>query len=431
MTVTVEQIERIREDRASLWSQMEQILDEAQRSGEDLSGDQLDRYTKLERDLDAKHAEVEVLERHRSRELELASTVEMTPDGRLSDDPAERDTQLRKAYDSFLRHGISGLTDDERQLMQARYVPGHNIGQSGGSEARAQATTPDAAGGYLVPEGFWNRIQETLLAYGNVQDVSNVISTETGNDLPWPTNDDTANEGEILGENTQIVEQDLTLGVKTLGAYKYTSKSIRVSWELLQDNAFNLEQFIARKFGERLGRIYNRHQTLGTGTNQPDGVAVGTTTGKTAAAVAAITYEEVVDLVHSVDPAYRAGGNTRFMFNDLVLSALRKIRDDSGGAGTGMPMFQPSPQLGEPDTILGQPFSINNHMAGTIEASALVALFGDFSAFYVVRQVQGISVVRLTERYADYGQVGMFAWGRMDATKDDTAAVKSLVMAAS
>jgi HK97 family phage major capsid protein len=285
-----------------------------------------------------------------------------------------------------------------------------------------------SAGGYTVPEGFWNRVSETMLAYGNVAGVANVISTSTGNDLPWMTNDGTGNVGAILAENTQITEQDETFGVRTLGAYLYTSKLIRVSYQLTQDSAIDIEGFLARKIGERLARIHNQHQTSGTGTAQPEGIVTGAVTGKTTAGASAITVNEIIDLIHSVDPAYRQT-NAKFMMSDGVVQYIRKIRDDSGGAGLGRPIWEPSIQVGVPDSIFGYPIVINQDMASTVATTNTTMLFGDFRSGYVVRNVKGMSIVRLDERYADYLQVGFFGYDRQDSVTDDTSAYKALVQA--
>jgi len=188
---------------------------------------------------------------------------------------------------------------------------------------------------------------------------------------------------------------------------------------------------VARKSGERLGRIYNAHQTTGTGSSQPQGVITGATTGKTTASGTAIIYNEIVDLIHSVDVAYRQAPSTdvAFMMHDLVLAYVRKIRDDSGGSGLGRPIWEPSVQVGVPDSLLGYRVVVNNDMASTVATTNKTMAFGNFRAGYVVRNVSDGQLMRLAERYADYLQVGFFAFGRMDALVQDSSAVKLLVQA--
>lgn len=373
---------------------------------------QLDEQGKAERTT----TPVDPVETRAGAALPGAATELKTPEAR-----ATQDAEYAKAYSAYLRYGHGGIEPEDRKALQAGWFDGKNL--------RAQGTGT-TAGGYFVPQGFRNRIVETLKDFGQVRNVAEVITTETGNDLPWPTVNDTANVGAILAENTQVTEQDVVLGQATLGAYVYTSKLVRVSLQLLQDSAFNLEEWLPRKLGERIGRATNAHFTTGTGTGQPDGVVTSATAGKTGATGQTVTviYNDLVDLVHSIDPAYR-NARSRFMAHDLSFAVIRKIRDDSGGSGLGRPIWEPSIQVGEPGSLLGYPLVANNDMP-VMAASAKSILFGDFRAYYVIREVLGIQQLRLEERYADFLQVGFLAFMRTDGTAQDTNAVKAYVNSA-
>jgi HK97 family phage major capsid protein len=268
---------------------------------------------------------------------------------------------------------------------------------------------------------------ETMKFYGAMRQVSEVITTATGATLPWPTNDDTANVGAILSENTQVTEQDVTLGQQDIGAYMYTSKLVRVSLQLLQDSVLDFETWLARKLGERIGRIQNTHFTTGTGTAQPEGVQTNATIGKTGASgqTTSVTYDDLVDLVHSVDPAYRNSGRVQFMMADSTLGAVRKLKDSQN-----RPLWEPSVQVGVPDRVLGYSYIVNQDMPA-MAASAKSILFGDFFAGYLIRDVQDIQTLRLSERYADYLQLGFLAFARADGTPQDTAAIRAYRNAAS
>ncbi|MDQ3107313.1 MAG: phage major capsid protein, partial [Actinomycetota bacterium] len=290
-------IQQLTEQRNNVWSQMTEVIEAAEREGRDLSAEERSKYDAAEADLDRLSGDVDRQKRHDERARQLA-TVERDS---IVAPPAERaavtDDEYRNVFNSYLRFGMGDLEPEQRQILRRGFAPD--------TENRAQAVGTNSAGGYLVPAGYRNRIVETMKDYGQVMEVAEVITTESGNPLPWPTNNDTSNVGALLAENTQITEQDLTLGTAQLDAYKYTSKLTRVSLELIQDSAFDIEDFIVRKHGERLGRITNQHLTTGTGTAQPNGIVTGAVNGKTAAAAAAITADELIDLIHSVDPAYR------------------------------------------------------------------------------------------------------------------------------
>ncbi|MFZ4264500.1 phage major capsid protein [Streptomyces arboris] len=317
------------------------------------------------------------------------------------------------AYRSWMRDGTQDLTSEERATLRTGWVDG--------KELRAQGVATGAAGGYLVPPEFRAKMVEAMKFYGAMRDVAEIITTSTGATLPWPTNDDTANVGAILAENSQVTEQDVTIGQADIGAYMYTSKLVRISLQLLQDEAFNLESWLARKLGERIGRIQNTHFTTGTGSSQPEGVQTNAVIGKTGGTgqTTSVTYDDLIDLVHSIDPAYRTSGRQAFMLHDSTLASVRKLKD-----GQNRPLWEPSIQVGVPDGILGHGYVVNQDMP-VMAANAKSILFGDFFAGYLIRDVQDVQMLRLAERYADYLQVGFLGFARADGTPQDTAAYKA------
>ena len=288
-----------------------------------------------------------------------------------------------------------------------------------------RATDPQsltgAAGGYSVPNEVMQAVDEALLFVGGLRNSrATVLRTQTGANLPIPTSDDTANEGEILAENTQTTTVlTVPFGQVVFGAYKYSSKFIKASIEFLQDTSIGSpETWLARHAGERLGRITNRHATKGSNSSQPYGVQWAATLGKTVASATAITFQEVIDLEHSVDPSYRQAGG-EWMFNDATLAILKKLGDS-----TGQWIWQPGLLSRAPDRILGYEYVINQHMDG-VAAGKHSMLFGDFSKYFL-REVREIMVLRLVERFADYGQVAFLAFMRFDADLVNTAAIKYL-----
>jgi HK97 family phage major capsid protein len=296
----------------------------------------------------------------------------------------------------------------------------------------AQGTTSGAVGGFTVADEAMRALEVSLLEFGGMRQVATVLRTGTGADLPIPTLNDTGNAGAILAENVAASEQALTFAQIVLQSYKYTSKYVLVSVELLQDSSINAAEVIGRALGERIGRITNEHFTTGTGSAQPNGIVTASGLGKTGASgqTATVIYDDLVDLLHSVDPAYR--GNARFMFADSTLKALKKIKiPQYSGDTTGMPLWQPGLAAGQPDTILGYPFTINQSMAA-MAASAKSIIFGDLSK-YLIRDVRDVQLIRLDERFAEYHQVGFLAFSRHDGDLLDagTDPVKHYINAAS
>jgi len=330
--------------------------------------------------------------------------------------------QYREAFRTWMRRGMGGLAPEQRQLVESSMVDLTGTGQ------RALGTSPGSAGGYTVPETFWAKVTEAMKYFGGATNGCELISTSGGNDMPWATNDDTSNEGYFVGENVELTnEADLAFGQKVLSAYILASGPARLSLAVVNDSSIDIEGLVARKMGERMARRANRAHTTGTGSNQPQGYMTALTTGKTTASATAITYDELIDLIHSVDPAYRSTGRCRWKLHDLVLANVRKIRDDSGGAGVGRPIWEPSIQAGEPDRLLGYGYDINNDQDSTVAATKKTLAFGDWQSAYVVRRVNDGQMMRLAERYAEYLQVGFIAYERADSLVQDASAVKLLV----
>jgi len=291
---------------------------------------------------------------------------------------------------------MKSLDESERRTMQGRRV----------SESRAQSVGTGSAGGFVVSTGFQAELARALKDFGGVREVARVLPTSSGNDIEWPAVDDTGNTGALLAENTQDAEQDIALSQITLKAYKYTSKIVRVSLELLQDSEVGIDGLLSEMFAERLGRIHNAHFTTGDNASKPQGIVTAANVGKTAASATAIAADELFDLQHSLDPAWRKRGAT-WMMSDSTLKAVRLLKDT-----TNQYLFRPGLAAGVADTILGDPFVINQDVPAIATTAKSIA-YGDFSQ-YVIRDVRDITLLRLEERYADFFQVGFVAFSRND-----------------
>ena len=336
------------------------------------------------------------------------------PKKKSKDQRADEEQQYTDAFMALLRSdqpGMIDLSQEQRKLIREHFVP----------ETRAQGTVPKSTGGYLIPTTLAMHIIETMKAYGGIRQFATVMNTTAGETINWPTNDDTGNEGELVAEHAQVDETELEFGQKDLGAYKYSSKVVRVSIEILQDSAFALDSFIVRKFGQRLGRITARHYATGTGDKQPQGLLPAANVGYTAEGSTDIGYTDLLRLKHSVDPAYRNMGGCRWVFNDGVLLQFKEMLD-----GYGRPLWKPSMADGTPALIDGDPYVIDqgcpDPKAGTVPMA-----YGDLSEF-VIRDVLGFTLHRMIEKYIDYGQIGFLAFMRTDSDLMDSAAVKTLQM---
>ncbi|PDT79965.1 phage major capsid protein [Sinorhizobium sp. BJ1] len=377
------------------------------------------RVAELESQHDAAMAEYDRLEarikreealEERERELNAADERRPSADTRATPGVTEK-TDAEKyadAFRTFVRGGRSQLSAEQRGILKSY-------------EERAQSVGTNTAGGYLVPVIFQEELVKSLKAWGPMMDpgVTRMLQTATGAALTFPTMNDTANVGALIAENTQVSLAEIAFGTKTIDAFKYTSGVVLVSDELLQDAVLDVESIIRDAMAERIGRIANTHLTTGDGSSKPNGIITAATAVESSDDVT-ITFDDLIDLEHSVDPAYRADPSCRWMFNDGTLKSLRKIKDLEGNY-----VWQPADvKGGAPATILNYGYSINQAMA-SIAASAKPVAFGAFNK-YLVRKVKEFAIKRLVERYADYGQVGFIGFTRFDGELLDAAAVKVL-----
>lgn len=363
--------------------------------------DSLEARAVRQEKLDAREAELNAADDRRptgeNRAVRPGNKDERTPEQRYAD-----------AFGGFVRRGREGLTTDERALL----LP----------DTRGQAVGTQTQGGYLVPNQFQADLVKSLKAWGPMLDpgVTRMLNTATGASMTWPTMNDTANEGALIGENVQVVTSEVAFGTKSIDAYKYTSGVVLVSDELLQDAVMDVESIIRDAMAERIGRIGNRHLTTGDGASKPNGIVTAAGT-QAAAGAAAITFDDLINLEHSIDPAYRSDPSVKWMFADSTLKALRKLKDLEGNY-----IWQPADvKTGAPAQILGYGYAINQAVAD-IGTGAKSVVFGAMNR-YIVRLVKDFAMKRLVERYADFGQVGFIGFTRLDGELVDTAAVKTLL----
>jgi HK97 family phage major capsid protein len=358
-----------------------------------------------------------VLRRHGLKGLE-----KMKPESRAVVERMRE--QWSEALRDYLLRGEGKMSEANRNLLA-----GAN------AEFRQMGIASGAIGGYLVPQGYVYEIEEAMKWYGDMLKVCSFLDTATGNPMPHPTDNDTTITGELVAENTQVSEQEITIGSITFNAWKFSTKLVKVSIELLQDSAFDIDSYIRDKFAIRLGRILNTKFTLGAGSGsvEPNGIITAATAGPTAIGSATNTggtengtntvgSTDLVELEHSVDRAYRRGA--AFMMHDLTEKYLKELLDKYG-----RPLWRPGVSSGEPDTINGYPYFINNDLA-TLATGHKTVLFGQLNK-YVVRRVKELAIMRLVERGADYGQVWFIGFARYDGNLLDagTHPVKYLLQA--
>ena len=394
----------LRGQRAELIKGATAIVDAAQKEGRSLNAEEKSKFDAMEADARSIKDQIDIIERTAEMKKELAANAEVR-------EAAPKATR-KGAFEKYLRNGMGALNSNERSMM---------------AELRGTSTQiagTDSLGGFLVPQDFSNELDMATLFTGEVERLAKKLNTAGGALLDYPTINDTATDAGLTAEAAAVTVQDMTFANAQLSAYNYASQ-VRVSMQLLQDNAFDLNAFLAEAMGERIARATNAAFTTGTGSSQPQGIITGATLGNTASSATAISADDILDLIHSIDPSYRNKPTFGLMANDSVISVIRSL---GLGSANDFPIFIPSMEAGQPDKLFGFNLYYNNDMASAITTGQKTLLAADFSKF-VVRSAGGVQMVRLNERYMDELEVGFVSYARKDAKVLDSRAVKYLAQA--
>ena len=392
----------LREKRAKLWDSTKAFLDSRRNENGLLSAEDTATYEKMEADVVSQGKEIDRLERQAVLDLELSKPTTTAITNKPSQhQETEKTGRASSAYKAAFWKAMKSKNAFEV----------HNALQVG----------TDTEGGYLVPDEFERTLIEALEEENIFRQLATIITTSSG-DRKIPV---VATKGSAswVDEEGAIPEADDAFGQVSIGAYKLAT-IIKVSEELINDSVFNLEQYIAKEFGRRIGVKEEEAFFVGDGTGKPTGIfnaTGGAGVGVTTASASAITIDEIMDLFYALKSPYRK--NAVFITNDATVKSIRKLKD-----GNGQYLWQPSVTAGQPDTILNRPLKTSVYVPG-IAAAAKTIAFGDFS-YYWVADRQGRSFQRLNELYAATGQVGFKATQRVDGKLILAEAVKVLQMKA-
>ena len=392
----------LREKRAKLWDSAKAFLDSRRNEQGLLSAEDTATYEKMEADVVSLGKEIERLERQAVLDLELArpTSAAITHRPGQSQEP-EKTGRASSEYKAAFWKTMKNKSSFEVQ--------------------NALQVGTDSEGGYLVPDEFERTLVEALQEENLFRQLATIITTSSGDrKIPVVASKGTAS---WVDEEGTIPESDDAFGQVSIGAYKLATM-IKVSEELLSDSVFNLERYIAKEFGRRIGAKEEEAFFVGDGTGKPTGIfhsTGGAGVGVTAASASAISIDEIMDLFYSLKSPYRK--NAAFVTNDATIKAIRKLKD-----GNGQYLWQPSVTAGQPDSLLNRPLKTSAYVPVIASAAKTIA-FGDFS-YYWVADRQGRSFQRLNELFAVTGQVGFKATQRVDGKLILAEAVKVLQMKA-
>lgn len=282
----------------------------------------------------------------------------------------------------------------------------------------ALAEGTDNTGGYLTPNIYTQDLVKALYNLSYLRSAGARIITLTSDNTRIATQ--TASSAAVLTTEANAYDEvEPTFGEVVFIPYKYT-RLAKAADEVVADSRFDIwGNVLQPDFVQAFAAAENTAFTTGTGTNQPQGVVTGATTGVTAASATTIDPNELFDLFFALDYKYRP--NARWMMNDATIKAIAKLTDAQDRY-----LIQPGLNGDPAGSLLGHPIVTNNSMA-TIAASAKVALFGDFSYFWIGDR-DGLQIMRLNELYAGTGQVGFRAYKRFDSHVMLAAAIQLYIM---
>ena len=397
---------QMREKRGALVEQMQGMVAAAKAEGRNLSNEENEKFDAISNEVDELRAAAARIERAEELKKEMASKAEEVREA------APAKVEARDAFNAYLRKGMNGLNANEARAMEEL------------RGTSTQVTTNDGLGGFLVPENWSDFVSATELFKSDIERVATVIRTSNGQAFNLPANDDTSVVAAILGEGTAETVSDMTFTNVKFEPYTYSSKIVKVSNQLMADNAFDLAGFVGGQLANRLNRGINDHLTTGSNSSQPQGIVTGSSLGKTAASASAVTIAEILDLMYSVDASYRNAAGAGFMMNSATLAAVRKL---GFGSSNDFPVFVPAMEVGGVDLLFGKPVYVNEDMAGIATGNKSI-IFGDLKQYYV-HEAGGVQLLRLNERFADALSTGFIAYRRVDGNVLQASAIKHLIQA--
>lgn len=379
------------------WNDCKDFLDSHTNEDGIISAEDKAVYDEMLAKVDAYDAQIELMDSVEAREKEMdkatSTPIASTVENVVEEKTGRQSNGYKKIFEDYLR-GVA----DNRTIRNAL--------QEG----------TNSEGGYLVPEEFEARVIDKLTELNVIRRYAHVIRTSSPRKIPVEAS---AGAAAWIAEEGQYQGTDPAFGQVTLDAFK-VGQMIKVSDELLEDAAFDLEGYLADQLAKAIATAEEAAFCTGNGSGKPTGIftASGGAVGVTTAAADKITADEIIDLIYSLKAPYRQ--NARFYMNDQTVKVIRKLKD-----GNGQYLWQPAMAEGMPSTLLG--FPVESTQAPTISAEALVIAFGDLDYYWIADRTD-MDIRRLNELYADYGQVGFRGSRRVDGKVVQAEAIKLMKM---
>lgn len=363
--------------RAKVWEEAKAFVESHQKENGTLSAEDTAAYEKMEAEITDLTAAIDRERRAEEREAELNKPVN-TP---LTAKPYKADGdggKTGRASDEYRKGMLQALRSNFRQIS--------NVLQEG----------VDADGGYLVPEEYDRRLIDVLEEENIMRGLATGITTSGEHKINIAATKPAAS---WIEEGGQLSFGDATFDQTILDAYKL-HVAIKVTEELLYDNAFGLENYIISQFGKALANAEEDAFLNGDGNGKPTGIFHAAKGGTTAGTIEKIASDDLFNLVYALKRPYRKRAS--FILNDKTLASIRTLKDNNGAY-----IWQPSYQAGEPDRLLGYAM----HTSAYAPTDAIS--FGDYR-YYNIGDRGTRSFAELKELFAGNGMIGFVAKERVD-----------------
>lgn len=368
----------LREKRNKAWEAAKAFLESHRTEKGTLTAEDDATYTQMEQEINDLGKEIARLERQEALEAELNRPVNQPLTTKPGSGRGE-EPKTGRASDEYRKAMLDAFRSNFKRVS--------NILQEG----------VDADGGYLVPEEYDRRLIDTLSEENIMRRLATIITTSGEHKINIAATKPAAS---WIEEGGALTFGDATFSQILLDAHKL-HVAIKVTEELLYDNAFNLEGYILDQFGKALGNAEEDAFLNGDGSGKPLGLFAATGGGTVAGTLtAAIKSDDMLDLVYALKRPYRKKAS--FIMNDKTLSSLRKLKDNNGAY-----IWQPSYQAGEPDRVLG--YAVHTSAYAPEDAIA----FGDYK-YYNIGDRGTRSFSELRELFAGNGMIGYVAKERVD-----------------
>lgn len=416
-------IEELRAENARIYKRMEELGE--QTPPDEFGAEQEAEWEKLNSEFEKNRAVRERLERVREMGAHLdAPSRKAVAQRQTADQPIDETTnepidersrieaneEYERVWRKHFRFGPRELTREEHKTLRAGFAREDLTKELRALGDNPQTTQTAGTGGNAIPDAPMAPLQENMKAFGGLMNAPITdITTSGGNDWPIPSVNDTGNDGAALDENAGTVDRSASFGLTVLEAFKRTSEWILVPREMLEDTEFDVIDWAMRAIGERIGRGLAPLLINGDGSSEPGGLDLAGAFF-TAADIDAISRDDIIDLIHTVDPAYRRSPAFRLVLGDTTLAAIKKL---AVGSSDDRPLWVPSMRDGAPDTIEGAAYHVDLGVAD-IAAGAHSMYAGDLSKFWL-RRAGPMRLYRAEERFLENDQVGFIAFARYDS----------------